>query len=190
MTLTNRARNKVKLKILAKIVQKSDGRYVFPLSIGQGPSARTIALELPETYNPSENEPLPFSTQPDGTADGLWVYREHIVKVEGGGLASDENLLLRIKHAVLREEKIIARIRREIEAFENLDKISSARRERISESVRLFVWQRDDGKCVKCGSRESLEFDHIIPVALGGSNTDRNIQLLCERCNREKGKNL
>jgi 5-methylcytosine-specific restriction endonuclease McrA len=96
--------------------------------------------------------------------------------VEGGGLASDENLLLRIKHTVLREEKIIEHIRREIEAFENLDKISSARRERIPESVRLFVWQRDEGKCVKCGSQESLEFDHIIPVALGGSNTERNIQ--------------
>jgi hypothetical protein len=89
------------------------------------------------------------------------------IMVEGGGLASDENLLFPIKHTALREEKIITRIRREIETFENLDKAASARRERIPESVRLFVWQRDAGKCVKCGCPAPPEFDHIIPLALG-----------------------
>jgi len=58
------------------------------------------------------------------------------------------------------------------------------------ESVRLFVWQRDKGQCAKCGSRERLEFDHIIPLAPGGSNTERNIQLLCEACNRSKGATI
>jgi hypothetical protein len=63
-------------------------------------------------------------------------------------------------------------------------------RESIPDDVKLFVWQRDGGRCVKCGSQENLEFDHIIPVAKGGSNTARNIQLLCETCNRSKGANL
>jgi 5-methylcytosine-specific restriction endonuclease McrA len=52
------------------------------------------------------------------------------------------------------------------------------------------VWQRDQGQCVQCGSREKLEFDHIIPVAEGGSSTERNVQLLCEACNRRKGKSV
>jgi hypothetical protein len=60
----------------------------------------------------------------------------------------------------------------------------------IAVEVRREVWRRDGGKCVNCGSQERLEFDHIIPVALGGSNTARNIQLLCEVCNREKGASL
>jgi HNH endonuclease len=50
--------------------------------------------------------------------------------------------------------------------------------------------KRDKGQCVKCGARERLEFDHIIPLALGVSNTERNIQLLCEACNRSKGSTI
>lgn len=59
-------------------------------------------------------------------------------------------------------------------------------RTRIPEDVQIFVWRRDQGRCVKCGSRENLEFDHIIPVSKGGSNSARNIQLLCQKCNRTK----
>ena len=43
---------------------------------------------------------------------------------------------------------------------------------------------------VKCGSQENLEFDHIIPLSKGGSNTVRNIQLLCQKCNREKSNKI
>jgi hypothetical protein len=63
-------------------------------------------------------------------------------------------------------------------------------REKIPDSVKIFVWQRDQGRCVNCGSQERLEFDHIIPIAKGGSNTARNLQLLCERCNRSKGASI
>lgn len=60
----------------------------------------------------------------------------------------------------------------------------------ISQSVKDAVWRRDGGKCAKCGSSHKLEFDHIIPFSLGGSNTYRNIQLLCESCNRSKHARL
>lgn len=56
----------------------------------------------------------------------------------------------------------------------------------ISQQVKDLVWNRDNGKCRECGSNEKLEFDHIIPFSKGGSNTYRNIQLLCEPCNRTK----
>jgi hypothetical protein len=59
-------------------------------------------------------------------------------------------------------------------------------REPISEAVRSEVWRRDSGKCVKCGSKQSLEFDHIIPVSRGGATSARNLQLLCRSCNRAK----
>lgn len=56
----------------------------------------------------------------------------------------------------------------------------------IPSEVRREVWRRDGGRCVRCGSRERLEYDHIIPVTKGGSNTARNVELLCETCNRRK----
>lgn len=56
----------------------------------------------------------------------------------------------------------------------------------IPSKVKREVWRRDQGRCVECNSKERLEYDHIIPFSKGGSNTARNIQLLCERCNRKK----
>ena len=60
----------------------------------------------------------------------------------------------------------------------------------ISQEVKDRVWNRDGGKCVECGSNENLEFDHIIPFSKGGANTYRNIQLLCEPCNRNKSAKI
>ncbi len=60
----------------------------------------------------------------------------------------------------------------------------------IPKKVQREVWRRDMGRCVECGSKERLEFDHIIPVSKRGSNTTRNIQLLCERCNRKKSNRI
>jgi len=69
-------------------------------------------------------------------------------------------------------------------------KEQKARREAIPRSVQREVWQRDGGICVDCGTKEKLCFDHIIPFSKGGSNTIRNLQLLCERCNLSKGNQI
>jgi len=63
-------------------------------------------------------------------------------------------------------------------------------RQPLPRHVQDEVWNRDRGRCVECGSREKLEFDHIVPLSRGGSNTTRNIQLLCEPCNRGKGNRI
>lgn len=51
---------------------------------------------------------------------------------------------------------------------------------------KLFTIQR--GKCACCGLPlgSNYHLDHIMPLALGGPNTDDNIQLLRQRCNNQK----
>ncbi len=57
----------------------------------------------------------------------------------------------------------------------------------IPTPVKLAVWKRDKGKCIKCNSSDNLHFDHIIPYSKGGSSlVAENIQLLCARHNIEK----
>jgi 5-methylcytosine-specific restriction endonuclease McrA len=60
----------------------------------------------------------------------------------------------------------------------------------VSVDTRLFVWQRDGGRCTNCGSRSDLHFDHVIPRSWGGSSTAENVQLLCRGCNLRKGASL
>jgi len=64
------------------------------------------------------------------------------------------------------------------------------RRKAIPRVVQREVWQRDGGACVQCESRKLLCFDHIVPFSHGGSNTVRNLQLLCEPCNLSKGNRI
>ncbi len=53
--------------------------------------------------------------------------------------------------------------------------------------VKLEVWKRDGGRCVKCGRTDNLHFDHVIPFSREGTSLlPENIQLLCARHNLEK----
>lgn len=60
----------------------------------------------------------------------------------------------------------------------------------IPDDIKQFVWQRDSGRCRHCGAATELQFDHLIPVAMGGSSEPENLQLLCGPCNRRKGAGL
>jgi len=54
-------------------------------------------------------------------------------------------------------------------------------------SRRHYYLNKFDNKCVKCGSLEKLELDHIIAITEGGDNSEENIQVLCKSCNIKKG---
>ncbi len=57
----------------------------------------------------------------------------------------------------------------------------------IPSEVKREVWKRDSGKCVICGLRENLHFDHDLPFSKGGTSlTARNVRLLCMKHNLQK----
>lgn len=70
-------------------------------------------------------------------------------------------------------------------------RVRRERRRIIPTSVKVSVWKRDGGKCVECGARDELHFDHILPYSLGGTSTTvENVQLLCARHNLSKGNKI
>ena len=73
------------------------------------------------------------------------------------------------------------------ESFDNPPERNIQRRRVIPTSVKLAVWKRDAGKCVICGARDELHFDHDVPWSKGGTSiTEENVQLLCARHNLQK----
>jgi len=57
-------------------------------------------------------------------------------------------------------------------------------------NIRLFIFKRDNYKCLKCFRIEKLQLDHIIPISKGGENKISNLQTLCDSCNSSKSNNF
>jgi HNH endonuclease len=140
----------------------------------------------------------------------FWAYKDHVLAVKTKLYDPAPDVLMS-KHYMLSRERDFERLKREVEALENLEKLERVSRAPIAESVRLFVWQRDGGQCVRCGTAsysnlitsilycvrvKSLRVDVLtidfrnagpfVSISKGGSSTERNLQLLCEPCNRSK----
>jgi hypothetical protein len=102
---------------------------------------------------------------------------------ESDGLAAGDVLALVIE----REQRARRRLER---AHALLRAPAPGGRAAIPLDVKRAVWERCGGRCVECGTDSVLEFDHVIPLAMGGSNREANLQLLCAQCNRAKGDAL
>ncbi len=73
-------------------------------------------------------------------------------------------------------------------------KSAAGQRALMTSSLREKIKKRDNYTCQICGlsifqePNLLLEIDHIIPIAKHGLTVEDNLQTLCWRCNRKKGK--
>jgi hypothetical protein len=108
---------------------------------------------------------------------GIWVYNGCFELTDAWQEVSNNREVFKFK-LELSEEDFVSNISN----FNNID-----HNRLIPTSVKLEVWKRDKGRCVKCGSQDNLHFDHIIPYSKGGSSLiAENIQILCARHNIAK----
>jgi len=80
---------------------------------------------------------------------------------------------------------ILKPIEEEIDILSHKDESEHTRI--IPTYVKVKVWKRDKGKCVICGSKINLHYDHDLPFSKGGSSiTENNVRILCAKCNLKK----
>ena len=61
---------------------------------------------------------------------------------------------------------------------------------KFKDNDKRSAYEKQNGICPICGKHyeiEEMEGDHIIPWSKGGKTTIDNLQMLCKKCNREKG---
>jgi hypothetical protein len=58
-----------------------------------------------------------------GPVGGMWLYRQKLWRIEPAGLKDSRTDALLIKHHVLRQERYYEKVRREVEALENMEKL-------------------------------------------------------------------
>jgi hypothetical protein len=114
-----------------------------------------------------------------------WLYDGEAYWEDEGYDATQMKALL-----LQRQTQKTRRVQRAVALMQQDAPPPSPPRDVIAEEIRLAVWRRDAGRCVSCGSKQRLQFDHVIPVALGGAGTVENLQLLCAACNGAKGASL
>jgi hypothetical protein len=180
---------------LDRINNKDSGIFDEICKKKNAKDASSIMTAIKEAYALSKFEPIMLSRK-EGHGSGhppyiippysRWLFQDFLYDVTG--YIQDEEAKLLVLEEFGRERKFFEKLRIKFSAEEQ--KGSTITRPRIPEKVRVEVWRRDGGKRARCGSREKLEYDHIVPVSRGGSNTARNIELLCEKCNRSKKDNV
>ena len=118
--------------------------------------------------------------------DGIWVYNGVFELVDTWIEKSGAENRKVFKFKLLVTDKTIDQNDTLVEELKELD-----HNRMIPTSVKLEVWKRDKGKCVQCGSKDNLHFDHILPFSKGGTSLKgENIQLLCARHNLKKSDQI
>ena len=112
--------------------------------------------------------------------DGIWTFNGHFKLIDSWIELVENRKVFKFKLEIIEDMAIV-----------DSSLVSLDHSRMIPSSVKLEVWIRDKGQCVKCGSKDNLHFDHIIPFSKGGSSlVSENIQLMCARHNLQKSDKI
>jgi 5-methylcytosine-specific restriction endonuclease McrA len=158
-----------------------------------------VATHVPPAEMPVADGRIPPPASPPEVrpvSEDRWSVR---VTLDAGAKAELDELTALLSHkipdgdvgAVLREaircalEKHAVRRGASAPARERRPGVSRSERY-VPAAVRREVWKRDGGRCTfvgpdghRCESRWQLQFDHVTPVALGGTSTAADLRLRC-----------
>jgi hypothetical protein len=71
-------------------------------------------------------------------------------------------------------------------AFSRWPVVRVGPRGHIPYETQRLVFARDNYRCRLCDWDEGLAIDHVVPWSAGGSDTSRNLRVLCAYCNNER----
>ena len=95
-----------------------------------------------------------------------------------------------IKALVLQRKRRLDQKLKSARSMMRAEEVGRPTRTPVPTELRRAVFERDGGRCVECDGAFDLQYDHILPVALGGATTLENLQLLCADCNRRKSDSI
>jgi hypothetical protein len=90
--------------------------------------------------------------------DGIWVYNGLFELTDSWQERSGSRMVFKFKLEIIDDLPLPERSRIPLNEVNRV-------------IIKLEVWKRDNGQCVKCGSSDNLHFDHIIPYSRGGSSS-------------------
>lgn len=71
--------------------------------------------------------------------------------------------------------------------FDEDDEPRAPKKAVIARTLSKAVFERDEYRCVRCGTHLDLTCDHIVPESKGGETSLANLQTMCRSCNSKKG---
>jgi 5-methylcytosine-specific restriction endonuclease McrA len=177
-------------------------QFTLDIRLSDGKKSQTVRMPIEQFASKeqaarSRDEPISFDAFETGAQTPslrrFWLFRDAFYAAARVPRASKiDEVILRIKALHFERDAELRRLREQVANLEAVDRATSTGKVRqpLPDDVKLLVWTRDGGRCVKCGAAKDLHFDHIIPLARGGGDHAENIQLLCRACNLGKGARL
>lgn len=148
-------------------------RYIYYSS--KGGIKKTLDIDKAIVYETFKNAIEDMRRAPSKTKT-YYVYDMRTEKIVWRWMSEEEQEKVREEKKKAQEEQA-----------------KQAKRKNFSQTKRKMIYNRANGRCQLCGRKilyEEMTVDHIVPLAMNGSNSDDNLQCACKSCNAQKAAYL